>query len=161
MARTSTEIGRELRSLLVPLRRAVTRAAPAPTRAGGLSDAQIELLRCLQAGGQMTTNEVAQRLHLARPTVSNLVKGLATAGMVERELSPHDSRMVLISLSSAARQILSDVDTGRAAAMQRAIDGLDEPERAAIEAALPALGRLLTLLRADSRHHDEEEDGDE
>lgn len=147
---TSTRTGRELRKLLGPLRRAVTRAVPAPEHALALSEAQIELLRCLAHTSPQTTTELAARLHLARPTVSNLVKGLSRNGMVVRELSPVDARAVLIQLSARSRAELADADVHRDATLQRAIDDLDDDDRAAIERALPALARLLERLREDA-----------
>lgn len=138
--------GRELRGLLGPLRRAVTRAASIGEQSPTLSEAQVELLHTVARFGPLTTTELAARLHAARPTVSNLVKTLAQAGLLERELSPLDSRSVLIRLSPKAGRVLSDADAERAAVLQRAIDRLSDADQSALAAALPALARLLIQL---------------
>src|ERR1044072_2972035 len=75
---TATEFGR----LLGPLRRAVLRTrhtAGLPE----LPEAQSELLRVL-AEGDATPREVAPRLRVAPSTVSNLVRTMSAAGLVER-----------------------------------------------------------------------------
>ncbi len=149
MAQARTDTGRALREVMGPLRRATTHAARGSAHAQGLSDAQIELLLRLQRHSPMTTTELAAELHLARPTVSNLVKSLDAGGMLVRELSPHDSRAVLIRLSDAARRILATADAKRSDVLQQAINRLDESDRDAIDAALPALARLLATLRHD------------
>jgi DNA-binding MarR family transcriptional regulator len=142
--------GHALRRLLGPLRRAVARVVPTPEHAASLSDAQVELLRALEHGGPLTTTEVAARLQISRPTVSNLVKALHRQGMVSRELAPGDFRSTLISLSPEAREELARSDGERAMTFQRTIDRLPAADRAAISQAIPALEHLLALLRQDT-----------
>ncbi|MGM0931092.1 MAG: MarR family winged helix-turn-helix transcriptional regulator [Actinomycetota bacterium] len=142
--------GHALRRLLGPLRRAVARVVPTPENAASLSDAQVELLRALEHGGPLTTTEVAARLHISRPTVSNLVKALHQQGLINRELAPGDFRSTLISLSPQARRELARSDGKRAATFQRTIDRLPPEDRAAISRAIPALEHLLAMLREDA-----------
>lgn len=138
--------GRELRRLLGPLRRAVSRAASASVGAPTLTEAQVELLRTVARFGPLTTTELAGRLHAARPTVSNLVKALARAGMLDREPSPTDSRAILIQISARARNVLAEADVNRAAFLQQAIEQLSDADRTILDAALPVLARLLEQL---------------
>ncbi|HEY0186424.1 MAG TPA: MarR family transcriptional regulator [Cellulomonas sp.] len=147
MSQRRADTGRELRRLLGPLRRAVTRAVPAEEGTITLSEAQAELLRTVGRAGPLTTTALAARLHLARPTVSNLVTTLTQAGLLTREASAADLRAVLIEVTPLARQRIAAADDGRDAALQHALDGLDAADRAAIDAVLPALGRLLDRLR--------------
>jgi len=153
-----SQTGHELRSLLAPLRRAVFRATPPGTvrvvapDGAPLSEAQGELLRALSRTGPSTTTQLADRLHVARSTVSNLVKPLVEAGLVTRALSTADLRSALLDLSGPARAALVEADRGRSAVLQKAIDALDVTDRAALEAALPALARLLEQLRAQDQH---------
>lgn len=146
------QTGRELRRLLGPLRRAVVRAAPVLEPDGALSGAQVELLRTVAHTGPLTTTELANRLHLARPTVSNLVKPLAHSGMLTRELSRTDLRAVIIDITPRARARIAATDASRDAVLQHAIDQLTPSDRSTLDAALPVLARLLERIRADSTH---------
>jgi len=142
--------GHELRRLLGPLRRAVTRASAPPRSADRLSEAQVEVLRTLLHSGPTSTADLAARLRLARPTVSNLVTTLAQADLVRRELSATDARRVMLTISPEAERLLSAGEARRAAALQRAVDRLPAPDRATLEAALPVLAELLRLLTEDA-----------
>lgn len=124
-------------------------SVPTPAKAESLSDAQIELLRALEADGQMTTTELATRLGIARSTVSNLVKGLASRGLISREMSDADYRSVLIGLSQQARVELTASDGARSAKLQQALEQLSDEERRAVALALPALEKLVPLLRSE------------
>ncbi|AEW94178.1 MULTISPECIES: MarR family winged helix-turn-helix transcriptional regulator [Streptomycetaceae] len=140
---TATEFGR----LLGPLRRAVLRTR----RAEGLPDlpeAQIELLRALAETGTATPRQVAARLRVAPSTVSNLVRTMTAAGLVERTPSAADLRTVHLAASPRALDMLDRYDRTSTAALRRALDGLAPAKREALERALPVLAELLTTLEA-------------
>ncbi|MGR3933367.1 MarR family winged helix-turn-helix transcriptional regulator [Streptomyces sp. BRA346] len=141
---TATEFGR----LLGPLRRAVLRTrhtADLPD----LPEAQIELLRVL-AEGDAAPREVAERLRVAPSTVSNLVRTMTAAGLVERTPSTVDLRTVRLAASPRALEMLDAYDRTSTAALRRALDGLDPSRREALERALPALDDLLAALEAEA-----------
>lgn len=147
MRNPDTRTAQDLRMLLGPLHRAVTRAAPAPEPVASFSPAQLELLRTVAEFGPLTTTQIAARLSLARSTVSNLVKTLTQAQMLTRELSQTDFRAALIDLSPEARRNLDSAGLGRLAVLQEAIDRLPEGEREILDSALPVLNRVLESLQ--------------
>lgn len=136
--------------LLGPLRRAISRVAPDSEHIAALSEAQAELLRTVAEFGPLTTTQLAARMSLARPTVSNLVKTLTQMELLTRELSPDDFRAVLIDISATARQLLDDASLNRVAVLQRAIDRLPEKDRAILVSALPVLKQVLGSLQLES-----------
>ncbi|MGW7521149.1 MarR family transcriptional regulator, partial [Streptomyces sp. NPDC054796] len=74
-----------LGGLLGPLRRAVLRATRNSEGLPDLPEAQIELLRTLSTAPEgLSPGAVAARLRVARSTVSNLVRVMSAAGLVER-----------------------------------------------------------------------------
>ncbi|MER5780657.1 MarR family transcriptional regulator [Streptomyces mobaraensis] len=143
---TATELGR----LLGPLRRAVLRTR----RSEGLPDlpeAQIELLRVLAETGCITPREAAIRLRAAPSTISNLVRAMTAAELVERTPSATDLRTVNLSATPRALDMLDRYDRTSTAALRRALDALPPAGRLAIDEALPALADLLvTLERQDT-----------
>ncbi|WP_171166589.1 MarR family winged helix-turn-helix transcriptional regulator [Streptomyces sp. I05A-00742] len=138
---TATELGR----LLGPLRRAVLRTR----RSEGLPDlpeAQIELLRVLAETGTVTPREAAVRLRAAPSTISNLVRTMTAADLVERTPSATDLRTVHLSASPRALDMLDRYDRTSTAALRRALDALPPRSREAVDHALPALADLLVAL---------------
>ena len=131
--------------------RAVNRATVAATRAQqglpALPEAQVAVLHTLRAHPSVTPAELAQRLDLARPTVSNLLRDLEAAGLVARERSASDRRSVLLTITERARQVQDAFHRGRAEILSSAWAELDQSDRSALTAATPALRRLADLLR--------------
>jgi DNA-binding MarR family transcriptional regulator len=138
---SATELGR----LIGPLRRAVLRTRHAESLPD-LPEAQIELLRALQESGTTTPREVSARLRVAPSTVSNLVRTMTAAGLVLRTPSLTDLRNVYLSLSLTASDMLDRYDRVSTAALRDAMQRLSPQRRKALEASLPALADLITLL---------------
>lgn len=87
---TAADLGR----LLGPLRRALLRSTRATEDLPDLPEAQIEVLRVLAAEGPLGTSAVAERLRISPSTVSNLVRSMMAAGLVQRRRSESDLRAV-------------------------------------------------------------------
>ncbi|MFJ9931130.1 MULTISPECIES: MarR family winged helix-turn-helix transcriptional regulator [Streptomyces] len=141
---TATEFGR----LIGPLRRAILRTrrvADLPD----LPEAQIELLRALAEAGPLSPRQAADRLRLAPSTISNLVRTMTAAGLVEREPSVTDLRTVHLTASPTALEMLDTYDRTSTAALHSALANLNPNSREAIERALPALAELLIALEDD------------
>ena len=135
-----------LSRLLGPLRRAVLRRARESGGLPDLPDAQIELLRVLQAAPGTGVGEVAARLRVAPSTVSNVVRSAVAAGLVERRTSPTDLRAVELYPSTIALRLLETYDGTSCALLSNALAILSPGDRKAIERAMPALGRLLDAI---------------
>jgi DNA-binding MarR family transcriptional regulator len=132
--------------------RAVSRATVAATRATQglppLPEAQVAALHTLRASSSMTPAELAERLGLARPTVSNLLRDLEAAGHVTRARSEVDRRSVILTITEQARDVQDAFHRGRGEVVTSAWAALDESDRAALAAATPSLRRLADLLQA-------------
>ncbi|MGW2860174.1 MarR family winged helix-turn-helix transcriptional regulator [Streptomyces sp. NPDC001205] len=137
----------ELGRLLGPLRRAVLRATRNAEGLPDLPEAQIELLRTLSAAPDgLAPREAAARLRVAPSTVSNLVRTMTAAGLVERVSHPHDLRTVTLTASDMARELLARYDSASTAALAEASAELPAEDRATLAAAMPALDRLLLAV---------------
>jgi DNA-binding MarR family transcriptional regulator len=123
-----------------------------------LPEAQIAVLRTLRGSPALTPAELAERLGLARPTISNLLRDLEGAGFVTRARSEVDRRSVTLTITERARQVQDAFHRGRVEVASSAWASLDESDRAALTAATPALHRLADLLQA-SQHQPSRGDG--
>jgi DNA-binding MarR family transcriptional regulator len=79
-----------------------------PSRAGKLSYAQYGLLFGLGERDQLSVRELAERAELTPATVTQMLEGLEAVGLVSRQRSDEDRRVVLISLSEGGRKTLSE-----------------------------------------------------
>ncbi|GIF26148.1 DNA-binding MarR family transcriptional regulator [Actinoplanes tereljensis] len=142
----------ELPDRLVRLVQGLSRTLVQATRRAGhlpaLPESQVAVLRRLSHSGGQTPAQLADDLHLARPTISNLVRDLTADGLVERRPSPADGRSVLLVPTARAEEMLNAFRQGRSEAMTRAVAQLPAEDRARIEAALPSLTLLLDRIRA-------------
>ncbi|WP_413804878.1 MarR family winged helix-turn-helix transcriptional regulator [Streptomyces sp. OE57] len=136
-----------LGGLLGPLRRAVLRATRNAEGLPDLPEAQIELLRALSSSSEgLSPGAAATRVRVASSTVSNLVRTMSAARLVERVRPEHDQRTVVLTASGEALNLLERYDRASTAALTRVVEELSEADRVALDKALPALDRLVTAL---------------
>jgi len=130
--------------------RAVSRATVTATRASqglpALPEAQIAVLYTLRSSPSLTPAELAQRLALARPTISNLLRDLEAAGLVTRARSAVDGRSVTLTITEQARVLQDAFQRGRGEVVTSAWAALDDGDRTALAAATPSLRRLADRL---------------
>jgi DNA-binding MarR family transcriptional regulator len=112
----------------------------------------VELMAVVGGHPGISVAAAARELHLADNSVSTLVNQLLASGMLRRETDPDDRRAVRLELTSAAQRHMADWRDRRARMVGARIAELSQEDQAAIAAALPALGRLLTSLRTGGTH---------
>ncbi|EQD84429.1 DNA-binding MarR family transcriptional regulator [Saccharopolyspora erythraea NRRL 2338] len=139
---TAADLGR----LLGPLRRALLRSTRATEDLPDLPEAQIEVLRVLAAEGPLGTSAVAERLRISPSTVSNLVRSMMAAGLVQRRRSESDLRAVGLSATAEALDLLERYDRASREILRTAMDRLSAADRARLADAVPALENLVSNL---------------
>jgi DNA-binding MarR family transcriptional regulator len=145
---TAPEAGDQLVGLVQGLGRALVQATRAAGRLPALPESQIAVLRRLSHSGGRTPAQLADDLHLARPTISNLVRDLTADGLIERRPAPTDGRSVVLVPTARAEAMLNAFRQGRSEVMAHAMASLPPADRESLSAALPALARLLDQVRA-------------
>jgi DNA-binding MarR family transcriptional regulator len=135
--------GTELASELDRRVAGLTRLLRGQTGAG-LSTTALSTLRRVEAGEACRITELAAAEQVAQPSMTALVGRLEGRGLVRREADPADRRAVRVAVTDAGREQLAAVRAARADLLAARIDRLDESERAALAAALPALDSLLS-----------------
>lgn len=104
---------------------------------------QLSTLVTVEQYGPLRLSELARREGVTAPTMSRVLSALDDQGMVERAAAPGDARGVLISISADGLDRLREVRSQRTALVARRLDRLDAAQRAALEAALPAIEALI------------------
>jgi DNA-binding MarR family transcriptional regulator len=108
----------------------------------GLTPSQYRIMKLAAAGGERSTR-LAQRLAVAKPTLTAIADGLVAAGYASRTAEPGDRRVVRLSLTPAGRAALDRADAAYTAWLGRLLDETGEPA-----AVLNALGQLAEAHRA-------------
>ncbi|MCL9664035.1 MarR family winged helix-turn-helix transcriptional regulator [Curtobacterium albidum] len=137
----TTQVARRLSDRIGPFRRALLRTSREVADLPDLPDAQVEVMRAL-TGSTTTPSALADRLGLARSTVSNLVSAMESVGLVERRLAAGDGRRTELRLTPLAEERLAAYDEASTAVLVEALGRLAPEDRTALAAALPALEHL-------------------
>lgn len=104
---------------------------------------QLSALVTVEQHGPLRLSELARREAVTAPTMSRVLSALDEQGLVIRTPDPNDARGVRIVLSEEGAVRLTEVRTHRTALVARRLARLDSGQRAALQAALPALEALL------------------
>ncbi len=112
-------------------------------RHGGITVQQYNVLRILRGAGPagLPTLEVAARMIERTPGVTRLIDRLEAKGLVERERSNDDRRLVVCRITKAGLALLADLDDPMDALDDASFSGLSKAD-------LKSLIRLLDRVRA-------------
>ena len=80
-------------------------------------------------------------------TISDVVERLEAAGLVAREVDPSDSRAKIVRITAPARTQVEEMRAVAAEVYERALDGIGEADRAAMERALTRIASNLEDTR--------------
>ncbi|MEP7023492.1 MAG: MarR family transcriptional regulator [Actinomycetota bacterium] len=100
----------------------------------GLTPQQYRILRLVGAGGERIAR-LAERLAVARPTLTATAAGLVAVGYLERLPEPGDRRVVRLGLTPAGRAALDAAEAGYAGWMSGLLADSGDPA-AAMESLL-------------------------
>jgi len=137
-AAVSTELGASFKGLLGAVRRLRGRETRNPE---GLSDAQYGLLFGLREHQQLSSGELACLADLSPASATEMLDGLAAAGLVRRVRSERDRRVVLTSLTDRGHALLEERHAKFAPRWYAAVEEFSDDE-------LRTAARVLDRLRA-------------
>ena len=137
-ARGSGTLANRLRPVLLRLARELRREI----HTLGVTGGQVTLLVQIKRNPGITASELAERERISAPGMSGHISRLETATLIERTRAT-DRRRIGLTLTPAGEQVLEDVRRKRTAWLSEHLKGLSPEERDTIEAALPALEKLL------------------
>ena len=119
-------------------------------RPGELTDAQYSLLFCLRDESQMSVRDLAEAADLSSASVTEMLEGLAAAGLVERRRSERDRRVVLTSLTENGRGLVEERRARFEPRLRGALEPFGEDELVVAAAVLERLRDLFQEI-ADER----------
>jgi len=102
----------------------------------GVRVGQNLVLEVLWADDGLTPGELAERLHLATPTVVKSATRMEAAGLLERRSHERDARLVRLWLTERGRAVRGDVERARDELEQRVAAPLTADERLHLRSAL-------------------------
>jgi DNA-binding MarR family transcriptional regulator len=138
----------ELLTAIGAIRRVTRRAVRNSSIAQALPPARSELLRLAARRPGISVAEAAQELRLAPNSVSTMVSQLSADGLLSRSRATSDGRTVRLTPTAAGTERIAQWQDIRADVAGHALGRLDEAERQAIRAAVPALTRLAEQMEA-------------
>lgn len=112
---------------------------------GELSTGQVSTLNML-ADGDARVSDIARNSGIRVPSATEQIIKLESAGLVGRKPDHRDARVVLVNLTAAGREALAVANAARNAQIAGALAALSASERAAIDAAIPAIAKLNGAL---------------
>jgi len=78
-------------------------------RAQGISEQQWRILRALMSDGPMRAIDLAQDTLLSAPSLSRLLKSLATRKLIRRTASAQDLREARITITDKGRRVVEQI----------------------------------------------------
>lgn len=107
------------------------------------SVSQLRLMSELEHGPQ-TLSSLARHRHVSPQALCNLAHDLVERGWLSRMPHPTDRRQQLLTITDAGREAFAQARVRALDQIVPLLAALDEDELAAVEAALPALQRVLS-----------------
>jgi DNA-binding MarR family transcriptional regulator len=108
----------------------------------GVTGGQVSLLIQIKGNPGITASELAERERISAPGMSGHIVRLEAATLIERTRAA-DRRRIGLTVTPHGDKVLANVKKRRTAWLAEHLKGLSDDERESIEAALPALERLL------------------
>ncbi len=110
---------------------------------------QGSVLSELVGRGPSRMSRLARLEKVRLPSMTDVVGRLERLGLVTRRPDPADGRAVLVEATAEGERFYADLVADREAGLRERLARLDGGERAAIDAALPALAKLITDFHQD------------
>lgn len=104
---------------------------------------QLSALSSLMLEGAMTPGALAAKERVQPPSMTRVIASLSDLGLVDRTPHPTDGRQVIVSLSDAGRNLVSDEESAREAWLSTRLKHLDEPQLATLRGAVNILEGMV------------------
>ncbi|HEU5034288.1 MAG TPA: MarR family transcriptional regulator [Mycobacteriales bacterium] len=122
---------------------AVQGTTPAPRHVAALVHIATE--------GTVGMSELAERLSVSLATLSPVVSELVDWGLVDRTTDPHDRRRTFLTLAPEHEPTIHALLDSRLRPVERALQRLEPPERAAFIRGLDVLADELDQMKENDR----------
>ena len=108
----------------------------------GVGPARLSALSVLVFAGPMRLTDLARIEQVKPPTMTKVVGGLESAGLVRRRVDEEDARAVRLEATARGTKLLQEGRRRRVERLATALNGLDEDEVEALAHAAAILERV-------------------
>ena len=129
--------------------------------ARGTHPGQAFCLRLLASNDGISQRDMAETLHLARPTITKMLQAMEKSGMIERRSDSDDQRLTRVYLTDSGRTREHALRAVSAEYVDQTIGTLSEDDRLELARLLEKLSETiwLALEAAGDRPHQDEGSG--
>jgi MarR family 2-MHQ and catechol resistance regulon transcriptional repressor len=113
-------------------------------RSFGLTAPQFGAFECLGHLGSMTTGELARKMLVSGGNTTCIVDNLMKEGLVEREHSANDRRVIVVRLSEKGQKLFDEIFPKHALHIEHLASVLTAEEQADLARLLKKLGKALS-----------------
>lgn len=131
----------ELGELLVTTAAAVVRRAPSDGMDMSLAAARV--LARIRDSGSIRISDLAVQERSSQPTITNHIKRLESAGLVERAVDPSDARAWLIAITPLGLDRLAQLRSTMSSNLKPTLAKLSARDRKALRAGLEVMQRMI------------------
>ena len=131
----------ELGEILVSTAAAVVRRVPTDGLEVSLAAARV--MARISDNGPCRISDLAIQERSSQPTITNPVKRLEAAGLVERSTDPTDARAWLIDLTERGRPRLGEIRAQLGTNIEPMLEMLSARDRKALRAGLEVMRRMV------------------
>lgn len=117
------------------------------TQQVGMSLSRILVLHELLEEGEMSQNELKQRLGMEGALLTRFAKEMEKTGLITRRVDPNDNRLTLMALGQAGRDLQRKMEKLGADFEARLMDGLSTDDRAGMLRAMERIRENLSAWR--------------
>ncbi|WP_461367032.1 MarR family winged helix-turn-helix transcriptional regulator [Candidatus Darwinibacter acetoxidans] len=142
---------REFQNHLWQLFRAIGQGLDGPlgtiVQAHGITMTQLRILMEVDHRSEMTVGELSQALGSASANSSAMCKTLEKKGLVSRDRSPEDERIVLITLTPEGKRVLHLIEEDLSSKFDPVLEGYSPGEFEQIISGMEKLKEVVTSLQ--------------
>jgi DNA-binding MarR family transcriptional regulator len=129
----------------------MTRRLRQQTPTEGLTLTQLSALSVVWREGPLTAGDLAVKEQVRPPSITRVLTGLESLGLIRRGENPRDGRQVLVQITDEGDRRLSEYVRARELWLERQLAALTQEEREVLARASGLLDRLA------AQHDDEDE----
>ena len=111
------------------------------------------ILKCLERRGPHHLTEISATLAVKKNTLSELLDRMVRDGLVAREFSPDDRRMVRLRITPAGKSAIQEFERSLMDNIAQYLKGLDAEDRRDLVTAMESLVRILERHDRKSERH--------
>ena len=111
------------------------------------------ILKCLERRGPHHLTEVSATLGVKKNTLSELLDRMVRDGLVARELSPDDRRVVRLRITPTGRSAIKEFERSLMDNIAQYLKGVDADDRRDLVTAMESLTRILARHDRKSAGH--------